>query len=113
MPTSKLSTKDVIRFLPMDKKVKDVLQDRYPDKLSYELKSTIEELVWDLYYEYYDMVYTKNLEEEIAKKAGPLEAGYQDRVLAKTEEDMGKEVEMSLSSTSIEEIRGKLQQLIP
>ncbi len=113
MPKSKLSTKDIINFLPLDKKIKDVLLDKYPDKLTYELKSEIEELMWDLYYEYYDVVYNKNLEEEIAKKAGPPEPGYQDRVLAKTEEDMSRETEQTLTSTSIEDIRNKLQQLLP
>lgn len=111
MPTSSLTTKDLIRILPLGDDVKNFLTDRYPQYLSSEDKTKVEDFMWDLYYEYFDIVYEKNLESEMAQKPGPLEPGFQDRVLAKTEEEMSREIEIKLTNTQIEEIRGKIHDL--
>lgn len=111
MPTSSYSTRDIINFLPLDPEVKGFILSRYPDKLPYDLKTQVEELAWDLYYEIYDTIYDQCLEEELDKLPGPPEPGYQDRVLAKTEEMMSKRVTTALTSTQIDTIREELGKL--
>lgn len=111
MNISSLTTKDIIRLLPLKAELKSRLLDAYPEKVTYEQGVRIEETAWDVFYEYYDVVYQSLLRKEIMENSGPLPEGFQDRLLEKTEEHLLKEFELVGTSSKLDELRKQLQDL--
>lgn len=108
-----LTTKDVLRFLPMDKEVRAHLLKIYPDGVPYKEGVRIEELAWDLFYEYFEMIYQSLLKREIMHNppGQPLSEGYHEKLEKETADIIVKESEVTGSSTQIDEIRAQLSQL--
>lgn len=107
----KHSTVDIIRFLPLDQSVKDRLLEIYPEKVSYEEGVQIEDLVWDLYYAYFDTLYAHHIELECIEAKGAPPDGYQERAMKKTQEEMSRQFESKYTGTEIEKLRYQLSQL--
>ncbi len=108
MKISSLSTKDVLRIMPLDKEIRMKLLDIYPDKVTYERGVQIEDLTWKLFYEYFDVVYDSLLRKEIEDHPGPLAPGFQELMLEKTEEHILKDYHTDATNVELEELRKKL-----
>ncbi len=113
MHISSLTTKDVLRYLPIDGFLRDKLLDIYPEKLSFEQKETLEDLVWRVFYVYFDMVYDVIVRQETLDNPGPIPADYHDTLLKKTEEAVLKNFEVDVTNVKLEELRRQLQSLAP
>lgn len=108
MTIDKLSTKDLLRYLPLGESVRAKLLEVYPDKVTFDQGVIIEDLAWRLFYAYFDMVYDVILRRETMENPGPLEPDHQDRLLRETEEAIMHGYDENVTSAQLEELRKQL-----
>jgi hypothetical protein len=85
-----LTTKDIIRLLPLDPPFKQDLLNRY-DTLTADQKFEIEQMVWDVYDELYQLRLEANTEEAFIRVQEQQEAFDEDfykRIKEKTDNEM-------------------------
>ncbi len=108
MTINKLSTKDLLRYLPLGESTRTKLLEVYPDKVTFDQGAVIEDLAWRLFYAYFDMVYDVILRKETLENPGPLEPGAHDRLLKETEEAIMQGYDENVTSVQLEELRKQL-----
>jgi hypothetical protein len=108
MRINELTTKDVLKYLPLADEVREKLLAVYPEKVTYEQGVQIEDTTWRLFYAYFDMVYDTVLRKETLENPGPLEPGYHDRLLQKTEDLIMGEYQTDMTNDKLDELRKQL-----
>ncbi len=111
MHINELTTKDVLKYLPLTDEVRGKLLAVYPDKVTYEQGVQIEDMAWRLFYVYFDMIYDTVLRKETLENPGPLEPGYHDRLLQKTEDLIMSEYQTDVTNDKLDELRKQLASL--
>jgi hypothetical protein len=110
----KLTTKDIVVFLPFDKALKDKIMAEL-DKPNTDRRIAIVEFLWSAYDELYEMQYQTNLEvamREIEEKDLPVPENLKKQVEEQTKKEMEKEMDMSSTNKGLEEVRNKLADIL-
>jgi len=111
----KLTTIDIIKILPFEKKFQAALLDKYPDKLNPDQKFDIEQTVWDLYEALYNLQLQENLQLEIERAKNNNEK-IDDNLYVKVKKATGKQIESDFykntEQTDLSRIRSKLEEII-
>jgi hypothetical protein len=109
-----MTTKDAIKLLPMDEKVKVQLLNMF-DYMEPEQKRTVERLAWKTY----DYMYSEKIQENMQQQFNEVEEGkahfgkdFFQEVSKKTKREMGKQTDESTSAVDIAAARRAMEQIM-
>lgn len=107
-----ITTKDIIKALPLEDDVKNMLLENF-DTFDYGKKFVLEEMIW----EYYDTLYNMRLQANVQAALEELKGKekkdekFMLKIRQKTDKEMEQELEKSLAQTDISSIRSSLQKI--
>jgi len=106
-----ITTKDILKIIPLDDKVRARILDLYPDKLDYDVAMNVEELAWDAYYSVFDAEYKSLINGRILENARQFDMKMHEEVLVEiASKHASEELEVSTSS-QLEDVRKKLEDI--
>ncbi len=111
-PQSTLTTKDILRIIPLDEAVREKIIRDYPDNMDYDEAVRIEELAWDVYYVYFDLVYQDILKEEVSVNLQVMNNELHAKVLQKTKEKLSQKKETLTTNAELEKLRAELHTVV-
>ena len=111
-PEIKLSTKDILRIIPLNEEVRAKILADYPDNMDYDQGVRIEELAWDVYYLHFDLVYQRILQEEVDKELQVMDSELHDRIVRLTEEELLQKKEIVTTNVELDKLRSELQDIV-
>lgn len=109
-----INTKAIINFLPFDPSAKLDLLEKY-DSLPREEQLRISDLVWETFYDLYEIKIKENFDKAIqeAEKSGqkPDETFY-GKVLEKTDKEIADQLALISDSEDISKVRKSMEQIV-
>lgn len=109
-----MTTKDIIKILPFESQLKNNLLNKF-DTLSDDQRYTLEQILWDAYYDLYEIKLDENLRLAFARaKDGQenLDPDFYKRVENQTEIDMQKDASEHISEKDLEAARVAMQKIV-
>lgn len=110
----KMTTKTIIKILPIDKEVKDKFESEY-DSFPQDKKYEADRMLWG----YFDTLYALKLEEntqllllEAKEKKVKLDKNFYKKVREKTEKEIAELSIKSVDSASLEEARRAMEIIV-
>ncbi len=107
----KITTIDIIRFLPLQKEMKDKLSANW-ESYTNDVKFELEQLLWDAYDSLYDLTLEENIRLELLraeKEEVKLDDEFYNRMREKTDKQMQQEQHTQVDSEELSVIRSKLE----
>ena len=104
----------IINTIPLGTQLRQKLLNEW-DKLSPDNQFTIENLLWDTYYSFYQMRLQENIQlmiKQSKEKHLALDNSFYDKVQAQTEKDMETETIETADDSEISAVRQKIQNLL-
>lgn len=109
-----MTTKDIIKILPLEDASKNELLNEF-DSLDSDQKFYIEQAIWDVYYEFFDLKMQANLEIALADaKEGQekLDKEFYNRVREQTEKEMQAESTQTIEGADLAAARTAMEKII-
>jgi len=109
-----LTRERIIKMLPLGKELKDKLLNQW-ESLDKDTQFTVERLLWDTYYAIYQLRLQENIRLQMLdadKQKIPLGANFHDQIEIQTEKELEAEGEIESTSSEIDLVRTKLQNLL-
>lgn len=109
-----LNTKTIINTLPLPAELKLDLLEKY-DTLDRKEQLRISDLVWDTYYQLYDIKVKENFDKLIAeaeKNGEELGDNFYGKVVEKTDQEFNEQLQASGESVDIGAARKSLEQIM-
>lgn len=110
----KITTKDILKLLPFEKKFKSDLLNSF-DNLIPDQKFTIEQMLWDIYFALFKLKLEENLQVALlsAKEdQEKLDDGFYKRIREQTEKEMQNEAAKKIEEADLSIVRGKIESLL-
>ncbi len=110
----KITTKEIIKILPLEKTVKDDLLNKF-DQLDPNRKYDIEHIVWDAYMALYKLRVEKNIQLSIKQARDGQKMADKDfyrQVREQTEKEMKEDLAKGMSHDELTQVREKIQTII-
>ena len=111
---TKITTKALINFLPFSTDFKLDLLESY-DSLPQEERSRISELIWNFYFDFYDLKIKENFDKGIKEyqlNSKLPDKNYFGEVVQKTNKEFQKALGSSNETVNLSEVRKSMQQII-
>ena len=104
------NTLDLLRTLPMDDATRRHILSIYPDACTYEVKSEVEDLIWN----YYEETLRQIVGEDVEKKLldGPLPDGYVDEARVRAERTYAEMMATSEETHELDMLRNKIKSIV-
>lgn len=109
-----LTTKTIINFLPLPTDQKLELLEQY-DLLPQEEKLRVSHLLWELYYDLYQLKIQENFDKLMAEadeKGEKTDGTFYKKVLQKTREETKEQLSLSENSIDLSEARKSMEMII-
>lgn len=110
----KLTTKDIIKYLPFEEEFKTKLLESW-DTMEMDLKCTIEQVLWDAYDGMYDLKLKENIELGLIKAREKNEMPgpeFYKQIEAQTDKEMQSETYQKAGDAELSQVRSRLEALI-
>ena len=107
-----ISVQELISILPFEKEVKTDLMARYPDKMEDAEKRTIQRIVWEIYYRYFEILLQQNIQEgleSVQTKQTELTKDFTLKMRQKTEDEILGWLTKKVEERVMEKIRLEMQ----
>jgi len=107
-----ISVQELISILPFEKEVKADLMARYPEKMDDAEKRTIQRIVWEVYYRYFEILLQQNIQEgmeSVQAKQTEMTKDFTLKMRQKTEDEILGWLTKKIEESEIEKIRLEMQ----